>query len=270
MRNRKKPMRSLMLISAIFILVGIVITTIGISQGGMIYAKQYRLGPVSTTGWSDGKNFRDSKTYTTKSSVKSINIEADAGEVYIKEADKFSIEVKNYDVKAIEFKDNDGDISLSTGNQEIVIFPFTFWDDDSYERKITIYVPKSCKSLEVDADLGNVEMNDISIDNLSLSLNLGSLEAKNIKVKTGKLDLDLGDAEFSGDFKESLVITNNLGSIDITLAGSIDDYGYSLDTDLGEISIGGNSYHSHKDNNGGKRLLKADADLGEINVFFNK
>lgn len=76
--------------------------------------------------------------------------------------------------------------------------------------------------LDVEANLGNIELNDCSFDTLKAELDMGSLTTSNLEI--------LSSAKFK----------NDMGTMYIDLSGVESDYNFQSSTDMGSFSINGN------------------------------
>lgn len=268
MKN-KKTTSILLALAGILLVTGIALSIIGLAFGDKLYITNNHFGPFSVSSWSDGPKNVGTKTYTSKNEITSIQIDAAIGDVEIVAGDEFKIVTQNLDTKEISFRDNNGRISFSS-NEEYIPISFTFNGYEDDDMKIAVYVPESCKTLTLDSNLGDVTISDLTLDKFSADLDAGSLEANNIIMKKGEIDLNLGNIDLSGDFSDSLDIDVDAGDMDLVLNGAKDDYNYDLDTDLGDIEVGGD-HHRDRDNSKGKdRLITADTNLGSLTISFAK
>ena len=112
--------------------------------------------------------------------------------------------------------------------------------------KITVPEGTQLTSVKAHLDLGDLKLEDISADKLTISESLG-------------------DIKINGCVFKSAEITENLGDIKMDLPGSEEDYGMDLDVSLGDIKVNG----ENKGNNytkEGSIPIKASNDLGDIKI----
>lgn len=268
MKNKKTHI--FILVAFLFFISGIMLTTIGIAKGGQVYLKQTHFGPISTISWVGEERTLESKTFSSNKTITSIEVDASIGEVVLVGSDTFKIEVENFNLNLISYKEHNGKITLQAKSDNIIVLPWDWFNSDTYHKKITVYVPASCTNLSVGADLGNVEAKDLTLDTFSAQLNLGNLSAENMDIKNGELNLDLGHGAFQGNFREKLIIKNDLGDVAVRLADGRKDYDYHLKTDLGSIQFDSQTFHKHTEQNNANRLLQVKVNLGSIEIQFHQ
>lgn len=266
---KKKLFISTFIFGLTLLVAGIIVTSIGVANGGIVYMKTIRFGPISTLVWSGSELELEDQVFTSKKSVKSIYIDAKLGDITIQKANTFSIETKNFNKDTISFDENNGDIALRVGSDN---FNFSFFNASQTKvRKIIVHVPASCSDLEIHANIGDVKLSGLQLESLTADLDLGSLSIRDSNLDYGDIELNQGDLTFQGDFTSKLTIENNIGSVDVILAGKKDDYNLDLKATLGTIKVKNQKYRSNQNNNNNsKRNLSIQVDVGDINLDFKK
>ncbi|MGN0571179.1 MAG: DUF4097 family beta strand repeat-containing protein [Candidatus Fimenecus sp.] len=103
---------------------------------------------------------------------------------------------------------NDNEIQLSAAS-----------DLDGVAAVLTVYVPQALAALTVETKLGEVEIRDITVDNLSVTVFTGDLDLKNCTLKTADLCVKTGDI----DLKKTVTVAETLrvncacGDVDIEI-----------------------------------------------------
>ena len=265
--KKRKSITILLILASIFLALGIGIITVGFVQGGHIYFQQQRFGPISTLVFTDKKTTNMTDMYTSNHKVISIQLDADLGDIIVEEGDEFSVEFKNFEDGEIQYKDNNGEIEIEASVNSINV---SLSGINNNGRKIIVRVPKTCKEIEIDANLGSVNIYNLTLKKLDVNVDLGSVEAIDIDIEEADFDLNLGDLKFQGNILEKFESNAALGSLDIYLSGTKSDYGYDLKTDLGNISIDASNHHNYEEKNNSKPLISAKANLGDIKIRFDK
>ncbi len=125
------------------------------------------------------------------------------------------------------------------------------------------------KSLEIKSDSGDVSITDATIDSGDLKLELGKLTTKNLKSNGLKAENSSGDIELQGALLEITDVTCDMGKVTINTDVPKDQYDYELNTDIGKVTIEGESVSSSIAlSNNAKNMLKINTDLGDINIHF--
>lgn len=160
---------------------------------------------------------------------------------------------------------------------------------DTSNIKITIPDTSNIKYIQIDA-VGEVYINDILTEEVSIKSNLGDISLANTHAqsleidsniasvvinsgsfKTIDFDLDLGDVNLNQvDIYESAYIDADLGNINLSLKGFEYDYNYYINTKMGNSSINSNKIGSSSSlNNHAPIDLNLTASMGNIKISTN-
>lgn len=273
MRKNKKSL-IIFIISMVLIVSGIVLINVGFANGGEIHITSTKYGTISFLSWSNNEVRYDNQTYTSTNSIKQIEIDAEIGGVEVYEADTLEIETFNIDEDYISFKEVNGVVELEVDSEnrgiQLSIMNFNFNDN----QKIRVGVPKSCESLSIENNIGDITIEGITINYLEASLDIGSLNAKNTYVKNADLSSDIGELYFQGDVENKLETSNNIGSTKLYLNQDENAYNFNLKSGLGDIKLNNSTYNNSfkqtQSNNETKRHIYAKSDIGEIQIHCDK
>lgn len=126
-------------------------------------------------------------------------------------------------------------------------------------------------TLQIDADMGNITLEDSSADRAEFNCDLGSVESDNFLCRQSlEADASAGNIDLSGDFQGITKIKCDLGNIKLSLMGKSSDYGYSIETDLGNLEIDGRSMGTHSSSKGGPHYLEIFNSAGNVDVRFDR
>lgn len=151
----------------------------------------------------------------------------------------------------------------------------------------TLTVPKTFDTLRLSTKQGYVEMQGLSVEKLTLDMNIGAANLKDcsatdasfsnnigntnisgFSATSAKLKNDIGNITFSGEVTETLDMNCNLGRISASVPRPAS---YSMDAtvDLGTLTVDGKPIRSVK-NSGGSALphFKLFCNLGTVNLAF--
>ena len=119
-----------------------------------------------------------------------------------------------------------------------------------HRSRIILSVPVGARLdfVQIDSDVGDIEISDICGDNMKIDLNVGEIELENV------------------DFND-INIENNVGEVRIRPAGNLSDYSLFLSTDVGKVNVGRESYKKVYEAKGdASKSISVDNNVGEITV----
>lgn len=197
---------------------------------------------------------------------RAVNIDVDVADVALVQGAEYGVQVdcwgRNYKVF---WENRDGGLYVWS---EGVGAPGVMEDTGC---NITITVPQPLDRVDLDLDLGNVSMEGIAAEGMALSLNLGSVTARNLTV-AGKLDVqaDLGSVDLHGDLGEMVDVEADLGEVTVRLTRPAADYFWDLHAGLGRIRVDGRDAGNARATGGtGEKAIQVEASLGSICVDFD-
>lgn len=288
----KKFTKITLIIAAVFICVGIVLCCVATTVAGGIgqLRQMAESGALNFGNWhfEDGVYYRGDENFfgngvsvtlnedtllkgsetchsTYDEEIRKIEMELDAASVVVKTAkqDGVSISMENGFTKHFSHE-LEGDKLTVT------------YDVNGMNYKeapdIILYIPNDCvlKELEIEADMGNVEIRDLTqgCEKLDITAKMGNIEVHNsiisekckLKANMGsalmskvicekaELHAAMGAVSFDGIAKGDLRLTTNMGSAKACVEGKESDYNISLYADMGQIHCNGKSHHSDHHN----------------------
>jgi len=263
--KKRKPTMFLLISASVFLVIGIIILSIGVIQGGDIYFKQHRYGPISTIIFSD-KNDGFYQEYTSKYDISSIEIDADLGDITLKAGSTYKVEFINFDKNEVSYENNKGKVEINTHTKS---FGISLSGINNDGREIILTVPKTCIEVDIEANLGSVYLSGLHLKEANISLDIGSIDINDAVLGEATFILDVGDLDYQGEINKTLEAKAACGEINITLDDKKEHYAYKLKTDLGSIEIDGDHMHSkYEVNTHSTPLIEAKANLGSIEIDF--
>lgn len=153
--------------------------------------------------------------------------------------------------------------------------------------KVTITVPNQLDTIDITADVGEINLEGLSAALLTLKADVGDIDVSDCNLENVELDTDVGDVDVSDctlenvelgadvgdiDFNNSTFLTMNAsnGTGDITVSSSdLSDYQIQLETSIGEVCVNDQNYR-RKFNQDGKSTLKLTINnsTGDIDVTY--
>jgi hypothetical protein len=245
---------------------GVILTVIGLLQGGTIaYAIYPTEKKVYTAKDAEnaGGNYREE--VVTVEDFNSMQIDVDSADVEIKQGDGYqvsyclqkneepSIVVKDGSLQVKSISDSSFSInflSLSLGNFG--------WENAGERIVVTLPAEKTLVSADIQSDYGDITLQQVNIENLELkansgdvvfsdvilgeyhlTCNYGDVTFKNSRCKLGEIKADSGDVEMQDFLGQSLSVKDNYG--DVTLADcELDSLDISCDDGDVAVTLNGN------------------------------
>lgn len=139
--------------------------------------------------------------------------------------------------------------------------------------EIIITVPKDVSLSDITGycDLGDVELNNLTADNISITCDLGAAALSNVSAASISCDCNLGSCEIDDCYFDNLTINNDLGSVDVNGNISLSDYTMKLSASMGGIAVNGNDYLSSYEQIGDKdKTITISCDMGSIEIADTK
>lgn len=155
----------------------------------------------------------------------------------------------------------------------------------------TIYVPQqtALAELEIHNSLGDVDLQGLSVEKLTVECSLGDLYLWDSVLGEGSLvnnmgviyasgltvtkrldvDDDMGDVTLEGDLQGDIDVDANMGEVTLRLSQGEERYDYELETSMGEVYVNGENRHSSASRSGGSYSLDVEDDMGDIWIDFN-
>lgn len=123
------------------------------------------------------------------------------------------------------------------------------------------------EEIDIEVDVGAVEITNIDTKELDISTNVGAVEISNTKAKELELSSDVGAIEVSDVDFEKADLSSNVGAIEVTLLNPISEYAIEVSSDVGAISVnekGFKRHYSQRADTG--KSLKAKTNVGAIEI----
>lgn len=127
-------------------------------------------------------------------------------------------------------------------------------------------------SLEVGA--GEIVVQETEADKLELSVGMGSIELDGMSVNRLDISVGMGGVTAKGSVSGDIKAECSMGSMEMTLEGSQNDFNYTLECAMGTIELGSDEYSgmamSKSISNGAGKSITADCSMGSMTIRFTK
>jgi len=222
---------------------------------------------------------KESSNYTTKTvkdEINYLNFDLTYSKLTFKIGNEFKVESNNEYVVVKESKN------------KISIEDKTRWFSNKVNNEVIVYIPENTifEEVVIEAGSGNINIENLNTKYLDMDLGAGSITFDNLyvsveadidsgagklKVLSGNinnLDLDMGIGEV---LVEGILVGNNdidagIGTLNINLNNSVNNYKFIINKGIGEIRINNEIIKNKFYNDLGNNIINIDGGIGSINV----
>ena len=294
----KRGFKGILIAGAIALLVGLGLVAAGIAAGAswtdvgnVFFSGKYSIGPDWNWGQTEinESNRLEGESNVLKDidakSIEKLTISMAAGELDIKEVNSEYFQVVN--------KESRGNCYIEHNGNELKV-TIRGKRGNSFGAQATFWIPKGLKvnELEIRTDAGKVQTESLDAQKLTMSVGAGQIVSEAINATNLDIQVDAGEFKGTdkitakqatlkvdaGNLKAALLeakdadINVDVGHINVKFVGAPKDYNIDADVDVGEIRIGGDSYHmgkkyESKDSNMDK-TIEVDCSVGQATIDF--
>lgn len=136
--------------------------------------------------------------------------------------------------------------------------------------RVTLTVPEGSrlKNITVHTDVGNITLNDISMEQCSLTADVGNITLKDTALQEGSLSSDTGNITLTDSTFTTLDARSDIGNIKIDSDQSLSDYSFVLSADVGSIKINRDNMERFYQKDGSAGKLTASSSIGDVKVEY--
>lgn len=127
--------------------------------------------------------------------------------------------------------------------------------------------------LEISMDAGSLVLTQAKADRKAeLSVGMGEIQIDRLEAPAVEAECEVGAVTIKRLDGSAIKLECELGEMEVTLAGQVEDYAFTGSCELGELIYGGASYGNIKKLHlgSGARTVKADCEMGELQIIFEK
>ncbi len=256
--------KSLVTFAVVISIIGIAMLIAGIILGA-------KLGDIS-----DMKN----KTVAINEiyeNIDKLSINLKYGDIKIKRGDTFKIEGNVPEKISLETEVKNGEWIIKDNNKKIIsLFDFNFNSNFNGEYEVTIYIPENeLDKINIDIGACNLNIEDLNAKDIYINVGAGSVGVNNLTSNYSSIECGAGKIDIKKATLSKADISCGVGKIDLTILGKQSDYGYDVNTGIGEVKVGDNTYSGMgknekiKSSNNDKKL-NIDCGIGSIEINFEE
>lgn len=284
-----RGMRKFLVVCGIVISVGLLLSMVGWILGGI----KGLAGVEDKVSWiSFGGHGEEMRTMKLEP-FSSIDLDCDMGSVELIQSDSFFMEM-NYDKKigAPEVEVEGETLEITSQRHRGWWLDFNVFRGKDYaDTKMKIYYPKGTvfQNIRLENDMGDIELkglqaemvdvasacgdvtlDGLTADSLSLDCDMGDIEARGLQTKGVDAEINMGNVELAGTLAGTTKISCDMG--DCTLETELDKKSYSIhtDIDMGDCSINGQDVGSTHMivNDAAENKIEVESNTGNVEINF--
>ncbi len=225
--------------------------------------------PFSAVNFGRGsdKNISFSEEYED---ISQVLCNMDLMNVTINSTDGSSVKINyegNEKLKPSIENDN-GHLSLT--QPQNVRLGFKDADLSKEKSRVTLSIPKDTvlTGLDVDLDMGSMEIYDISSDKLDLSVDMGSVSGTGLILGDVEIDSNMGNVELGVKDVKNLAASTNMGNVIINSEKDLSNYSFSCAVDMGSILINDRKVSGDYEKEGSEGTVNINTNMGSVTVKY--
>lgn len=255
--------KNLFIFSLVIIVIGVVMIVVGATLGGNF--KEFNFNMENSVNINE-----------TYSNVNELELNLRFGDIKIENGDTFRIEGSVPDNIKFQTSVKDGKWTIKDDTKigKISIFGFPI---SKHDYKVTIYIPSNINLDKIKIDVGACKLEAETLEAKKVDINVGAGEFTVNKLisDSNNIDCGVGKIQINSSTFNNSSIKCGVGEITMKVNGNQNNYNYEIDSAIGDINIGNNSYSgigSNKQikNNNTDNLLKVDCGIGSVTVNFEE
>ena len=126
-------------------------------------------------------------------------------------------------------------------------------------------------ALQVSSGLGNVDLSDVTAGDVSLTLSMGDLTAYGLTTrKSLSVASDMGDVSLDGTFLGESSVSLSMGDLELTAAQPREGCALDLSTGMGDVYLDGEQQSNPYSRAGDGDAITASNGMGDVSVTFTE
>lgn len=289
--RKNKALSALMIIGAVLLIAGLIMTLFGFISGGSINELGYWNGRNYNFGFRSNNLLElEDKTFTEENEVSSLSLKIAYGEItIIPSSAENRVEVTNYRKNGLEISVINGELRVHDTQWDKVGYSWN-GKHDNKTPTFNIYLTKDAlKNLTIDFGAGYISAEGLTVDNFVQSIGAGEVVFKNFNIKNYTLDIGAGQADlkdftvdnfnvsvgagqllFQGDITSYCSVSGGVGDIEFDLSGPASQYYFTCTQGVGSVKINNQNYFGSGNDEVGNpsapTKINIEAGVGSIDI----
>jgi hypothetical protein len=200
---------------------GVILTVIGLLQGGTIayaiYPTERKVYTAKDTE-NAGGNYREE--VVAVEDFDSLQIDVDSADVEIKQGDGYQVSycLQKKEEPSIVVKDGSLQVkSVSDSSFSIYFFPLSMgnfgWGNAGERIVVTLPAEKTLESADIQSDYGDITVQQVNIEKLELESGYGDISMQKVNIENLELKANSADAVFSDAILGDYHLTCDYGDV---------------------------------------------------------
>lgn len=227
--------------------------------------------------------------------ITGLKIDVGQGKVVIEQGEEFSAQIKksgnNRKIKSTvkngiwELKEkNDGfDLSdliknVKKGGIHLVVTVPEGFEAEKIEIEVDAGQVEAgsltAKKVDFEVSAGTIDIENLVVtEEAEMEIDMGTIDISSGNIKNLDLQCDMGKAVYSGMLTGKNKIGCDMGSVEIELEDAAENYTFSINNDMGKVSLDGKKYNglsSRVEKGNGENKIGLEVDMGTIKVKTGK
>lgn len=228
----------------------------------------------------------DVEKYSLGNNAKKLDVEAGGCAFYFKTSDD-----ENFYAEAKET----GKFQCFIKNDTLYVKTTrTVSDWDNYDEcEITLYIPEGCvfehadielgaglldmgyiltNEMELEVGAGQMKADYLQADTCDIEVGMGEIIVNDMQVTKVNAEVGMGHLQLDGTIQGDVSAECSMGAIDLNLSGSEQDFNYTVEAAMGNVTIAGESFSGLTQDqmikNNADKNMNVECAMGNIQVAF--
>lgn len=264
MKRKNYINKAIVMIAISLCIIGGILMSIGFSNNATFGIRIDNHGFVSIAKWMTPEAQKTQTLFTANKENTSLTLTGNCQGIKMVKGDTFSVQGSSELKQQMHFNEQNGMITMEINTRDLIL---TFNDE---QQDIIVTIPDTIKNINMDMNMADVELHNITLESITARFEVGSLEMQNVITNTADIDINAGDFELHGDILISLYVDVEMGDADISLVRTQKDYNYDVSAELGDLAInemerGGISPSFYEKNNA-TATIRAQINAGDLEI----
>ncbi len=224
--------------------------------------------------------------------IHGLELDLEAGTLHLQNGDTYKVMVQN-GRRGLRCEVKNGVLQLKETDS---IYTLLDWSGN-HTPTILVMIPESARleTVQVSVGAGNVQAQALQTKNLDIDVDAGNfscqqleiqgrcqidVDAGSVMIEDGQIqgglqvDVDAGMISYAGALESDWQVDVDAGSVELTLAGVLEDYDYQIEYELGNVYLDGQEYSGMSDevylDHDAQYRAQIQCDVGQVDVSFTR
>lgn len=250
--------------------------------------REYHLGWNGGAYQMDGDDYGEMHTGGGRdlAPFQHIVVTADMADISFQWAEDYGVDLTWYQNRAMTYEVKDGVLTVENadhisaanrnGTGEVIIY----LPEDAKLEAVNLSTDMgdidvtglAMKYLTVGSDMGDIFITDCTVaESLIATVDMGDVNVTSCTVPKSLIaSTDMGSLYLSGALSGTLDLSDSMGDISVFIDRPASRFSYDIETDMGDITVDGESYRDRAEKSGGSDTIKIRNDMGDVELYFSE